>query len=159
VTGAHSWVKALYDGKIRIPGKGLKKMSVAQLRRVFRHEYAHALIHRLAGRKCPVWLHEGLAQIAEGQSMASSLKVLKTIGVPAWKSIKGSFVAVKSSKTVGALYSASHLFTAWLAQKIGGAWKFEDLLKAMGTGKSVDKAFRAELGVDLQALYSEWKQR
>ena len=111
ITGAHSWVKALFDGKIRVPGKGLKKASIAELRRIFRHEYTHALIHRLAGRKCPVWLHEGLAQIAEGQSLQSSRKVLKKAGATSLGSLKGSFVAVKDSRKVGGLYSTSHLFT------------------------------------------------
>lgn len=158
VTGAHSWVKALYDGKIRVPGKGLSKMSEAELKKVFRHEYTHALIHRLAGRKCPVWLHEGLAQIAEGHSKKSSQRVLAKVGLPTWNSLKGSFVAVKDARKVAALYATSHLFTYWLAERAGGMWKFEDLLKALGKGKTAEKAFKDEFGDTLKRLYAEWKQ-
>lgn len=158
VTGAHSWVKALYDGKIRVPGKGLSKMSTAEIKKTFRHEYTHALIHRLAGRKCPVWLHEGLAQIAEGHSLKNSKRVIAKVGRPTWKSLKGSFVAVKDSRKVGALYAASHLFTYWLAQRAGGMWKFEDLLKALGKGKTAEKAFKDEFGDTLKDLYADWQR-
>jgi tetratricopeptide (TPR) repeat protein len=158
ITGAHSWVKALYDGKIRVPGKELKKASVAEIRRIFRHEYTHALIHRIAGRKCPVWLHEGLAQIAEGHSLANSRKTLKKSGRPTLASLKGSFVKVKDSRKVGGLYSTSHLFTVWLAQRAGGTWKFEDVLKSLGAGTSLDKTFNNEFGDDLQTLFNHWKR-
>ncbi len=54
----------MYDGRIKMPIGGLERGS-ERLKRTLRHEYAHAAIVTLSRGKAPVWLNEGLAQVAE----------------------------------------------------------------------------------------------
>ncbi len=67
ITEAPSWSAALNDGKLRIPIGGLTSLPPG-FDRVLRHELTHSCVHSLCGTNCPVWLHEGLAQIMEGKS-------------------------------------------------------------------------------------------
>ena len=63
VTHAPVWAGGMFgklDGKIRVPVQGATGREQA-LRRVLTHEYTHALLYR-PGARCPLWLHEGLAQ-------------------------------------------------------------------------------------------------
>jgi hypothetical protein len=70
VTLAPDWAGAIYDGKVRLPTGNLKRLTPA-FERVLTHELAHALIHLKAGPNCPGWLHEGIAQAAEGKTFRS----------------------------------------------------------------------------------------
>src|SRR5262249_22762010 len=71
VTQAGSEVAGLYDGKIRVPLGGLKKLDpVAE--KVLAHELTHAFVHSKTRGNCPKWLHEGLAQIAEPRELRRS---------------------------------------------------------------------------------------
>jgi len=62
VTGTAAWANGIFDGKIRIPAKGIKQRDLLVDRVVF-HEYTHAVVHYLGQGRAPVWLQEGLAQI------------------------------------------------------------------------------------------------
>ena len=64
VTGSPHWSGGIYDGRIKLPIGGLARGS-ERLARTVRHEYAHAAIVTLSKGKAPVWLNEGLAQVAE----------------------------------------------------------------------------------------------
>lgn len=63
VTRSPAWAGAVYDGKIRVPLGGVKRMNPA-LQAVLHHEYAHVVVRFLARGKAPVWLNEGLAEVA-----------------------------------------------------------------------------------------------
>lgn len=157
VTGAHAWVQALYDGKIRIPG-GLLSRPTAELSRVFRHEYCHALVARVAGSRCPVWLHEGLAQTVDGSSPQTAAAILAKQGIPKAAALKQRFGAVRNEGVVRSLYAASFLFVRWLSDRFGGLLSFEGVLKDLGAGKSIDAAFRGRFGADVATLYGEWSR-
>jgi tetratricopeptide (TPR) repeat protein len=64
VTQTPDWAGAAFDGRIKLPVRGLRADD-AGLLRVARHEYAHAVIVQLSNARCPVWLNEGLAVWAE----------------------------------------------------------------------------------------------
>ncbi|MGE5278039.1 MAG: hypothetical protein ACM3SU_13660, partial [Acidobacteriota bacterium] len=62
------WVGGVFDGKIRIsidPDLGV----TPALEGVLAHELAHALVRKASGDRAPGWLHEGLAQWAEGKRL------------------------------------------------------------------------------------------
>lgn len=63
VTRSPAWAGAVYDGKIRVPLGGIKRMSPS-LQALLHHEYAHVVVRFLARGKAPVWLNEGLAEVA-----------------------------------------------------------------------------------------------
>ncbi|MCP3980380.1 MAG: hypothetical protein GY716_13845 [bacterium] len=66
VTQSPDWVGGLYDGKIRVPLGGLRRLD-PRAERVLTHELTHAVVHSKTRGSCPRWLHEGLAQRAEGK--------------------------------------------------------------------------------------------
>lgn len=58
------WAQGLFDGRIHLP---VERMSgdPASADAVLRHEYMHAVVHRLSGGQAPAWLNEGLALYME----------------------------------------------------------------------------------------------
>lgn len=66
ITRAPAWASAVNDGRLRVPVQGLTRVT-PELARVLRHELAHSFLAQKTGGRCPVWLHEGVAQWIEGQ--------------------------------------------------------------------------------------------
>ena len=90
VTRAPSWSGALNDGKLRIPISGLNSLT-SELARVLKHELAHSFINQLSAGRCPMWLHEGIAQFLEpkflnsdGRQLAQLFKTQHNIPLNAW---------------------------------------------------------------------------
>ncbi len=67
VTRAPRWSGGLYDGKIRLPTKGLTSVT-PDIEGVLVHELTHSFIAALAGNHFPSWLNEGIAQFEEGKT-------------------------------------------------------------------------------------------
>jgi tetratricopeptide (TPR) repeat protein len=59
------WAAGLNDGTIRVPLRGLDRMT-PRLTTVLRHELAHSFIAARTGGNCPTWLQEGISQWLEG---------------------------------------------------------------------------------------------
>jgi tetratricopeptide (TPR) repeat protein len=95
ITRAPRWSGALFDGKIRVPVKGLSAVT-SQLNSILVHELSHSFVNSLAGSSCPTWLNEGLAQLREGKSAVEHRKLLSQLQTQnqliALTSLKGSFV-------------------------------------------------------------------
>ncbi|MBI3785051.1 MAG: hypothetical protein HY270_16800 [Deltaproteobacteria bacterium] len=64
ITHTPDWAGGAYDGRIKLPVRGLSAGDEA-LARVARHEYAHSIVTTLSSGHCPVWLNEGLAVWSE----------------------------------------------------------------------------------------------
>jgi hypothetical protein len=60
VTRSPDWAAGAYDGRIRLAVDGALNER-ATLDRLVVHELVHAMVHSLAPRGVPAWLHEGLA--------------------------------------------------------------------------------------------------
>ncbi len=58
------WAQGLFDGRIHLP---MERVSgdPASTDAALRHEYMHAVVHRLSGGQAPAWLDEGLALYTE----------------------------------------------------------------------------------------------
>lgn len=74
-TGAPAWANAIYyKGEITVPlalSKDANKeldqsIDIDNLYRSIKHEYTHVVISAMSKSKCPGWLDEGIAQLAEG---------------------------------------------------------------------------------------------
>jgi tetratricopeptide (TPR) repeat protein len=65
-TQADAMVAGLYDGKVRVPSGSLRRLDTTA-KAVLTHELAHAFIAGKSAGGAPRWLHEGLAQYAEGK--------------------------------------------------------------------------------------------
>jgi tetratricopeptide (TPR) repeat protein len=78
ITRAPRWSGALFDGKVRVPVKGLSAVT-PQLNNILAHELTHSFVNSLAGNSCPTWFNEGLAQLQEGRSVAEDRRLLSQL--------------------------------------------------------------------------------
>jgi len=148
VTQAPEWVGGLYDGKIRVPLGGLRRLD-PRASAVLSHELTHAFVHSVTRGHCPQWLHEGLAQRAEGRTLSARDRqgVLERLakGDPAgWES-------------PGFSYPIALSLTDWLEAR-GGFHKLMDTLELLGQGNDLDSALEAVYNRTYAELCREWSE-
>ncbi|MBE0504961.1 MAG: tetratricopeptide repeat protein [Desulfuromonadales bacterium] len=132
LTNAPDWSGGLYDGKIRIPVGGLSGMN-ENLRRILYHEYAHVLIRALARDHVPLWLNEGLAQWAAGETTVHFEQRLTTGETPLpFSRFEKSFAGLSASE-VSLAYGQSLSLTNFLIEYFGEAQILE-VLHRLGSG-------------------------
>jgi hypothetical protein len=141
VTGAPEWAGGAYDGKIRMPVGGLDRMN-ENLRRALFHEYAHLLIIAITRGNLPLWLNEGLAQVAEGKEPASRLEYLRRGGekvkLLSFDRLEKSLNGL-SPREAQVAYAQCHDFVSYLIDEYG--WpRMLELLDSLGRGESFDHA-------------------
>jgi tetratricopeptide (TPR) repeat protein len=148
VTGSPHWSGGIYDGRIKMPIGGLARGS-ERLARTVRHEYAHAAIVTLSKGKTPVWLNEGLAQVAEetgDEGRINRLRMAVADGtVMSLTDLEGGFTRFDRDQASLA-YSQAYFAAKWLLDHKGG-YNVRRLLEAMATADSTDAAFRSALGM------------
>lgn len=138
LTNAPDWSGGLYDGKIRIPVGGLTGMN-ENLRRILYHEYAHVLIRALARDHLPLWLNEGLAQWAAGETTAELEHRLAKGEKPLpFIRFEKSFTDLSASE-VSLAYGQSLSLTNFLIVHFGEAQIIE-VLHRLGSGMSFQTA-------------------
>lgn len=154
-------VLGLFDGKIRVP-----ESSVVGAR-VLWHEYAHALVHDLSHGQAPRWLHEGLAQEAEGlgqdarpQGTVRAELVEARTELPPLRRLLG--IADRPGEAVvmpaGQFYAGAHDLVRYLLGLKG--WdRMRRLLGALGEGEPVEAALERLYGWDLRTLEQKWRAR
>jgi len=148
VTGSPHWSGGIYDGRIKMPIGGLARGN-ARLARTVRHEYAHAAIVTLSKGKAPVWLNEGLAQVAEETDDAGRTNRLRmavadgnllTLG-----DLENGFTRFDRDQASLA-YSQAYFAAKYLLDH-KGAYNVRRLLEAMATADDSDAAFKQALGM------------
>ncbi|MBI1745521.1 MAG: tetratricopeptide repeat protein [Acidobacteria bacterium] len=75
ITRSPAWSSAMFDGKIRVPIKGIPAFN-DKLRATLIHELSHAFIAGTIGKRCPTWFNEGIAQNIEGRQAKQYQKAL-----------------------------------------------------------------------------------
>ena len=147
VTGSPHWSGGIYDGRIKLPIGGLARGS-ERLARTVRHEYAHAAIVTLSKGKAPVWLNEGLAQVAEetdDQGRMNRLRMAVADGnLLGLTELEGGFTRFDRDQASLAYSEAFFAAKYLLDQK--GAYNTRRLLEAMAETDGIDAAFRQALG-------------
>jgi tetratricopeptide (TPR) repeat protein len=148
VTGSPHWSGGIYDGRIKMPIGGLARGS-DRLARTVRHEYAHAAIVTLSKGKAPVWLNEGLAQVAEetgDQGRANRLRMALADGsLLTLTDLEGGFTRFDRDQASLA-YSQAYFAAKYLLDQKGG-YNVRRLLEAMATADTIDAAFRQALAM------------
>lgn len=158
VTRSPGWAGALYDGKIRLPVGGLTEKSDL-LARVVRHEYTHAVVHRLAGGRAPTWLNEGLAMLQEGEEYDDLIDRLRAHiraggQVASLRQLEGSFLSMNGAQAQAA-YISSLAATDYLVRR-HGLGTARRILEQLGEGRSLDEALRATLFVSYDDFDRAW---
>jgi tetratricopeptide (TPR) repeat protein len=146
VTLAGREVAGLYDGKIRVPLGGLKRLDAAA-RRVLAHELTHAFVQSKTRGNCPRWLHEGLAQVAEDRTLRSDdeARLAGSVkpGVPAtWPDSAFSYPSALS-------------LTRYLIARRGFDLVVA-LTERLGDGDTLDVALSALYATTYEDLAAEW---
>jgi tetratricopeptide (TPR) repeat protein len=156
VTRAPSWSGALNDGKLRIPISGLNSMT-PELARVLRHELAHSFINQLSAGRCPIWLHEGIAQFLEPKSLGGDghqLAVLfKTQQNIPLNVLEGSFMNFSGSQAYRA-YAESLAAVTYISDSYGMG-DIQSILQRLSDGSSTEAALRTTIHSDYGQLESE----
>ncbi len=158
ITRAPRWSGALFDGKIRIPIKGLSAVT-SQLRDILTHELTHSFVNSISKGNCPVWFNEGLAQLQEGKSAAGYRKALSqfqaqnqlvTLG-----SLKDSFVGLSGGEAELAYLeglSAAEYFVSQL-----GKGAVRSVLELMYQNYSFESALKSISNQSLTDFEKSWR--
>lgn len=158
VTGAPAWSGGLYDGKIRVPVGGLQAMT-PELAGVLYHEYAHVLIAHKGGRRVPVWLNEGLAQVAQALVAPPEPELHPGARFLPFARLESSFSGLSKDEVVQA-YAQSYAFVRFLGVRCG--WEqVSGSLEKIGAGMRLDKAFNSSTGScteTLEVLEALWRE-
>jgi len=121
VTQTPDWAGGAFDGRIKLPVRGLRDNDPA-LARIARHEYTHSLVARLAGNRCPVWLNEGLAVWAEeehdGEREVWANHTIAGQELFTLEQLAGSFTALAPGRAEVA-YAESYLAVRALVEHFG----------------------------------------
>ena len=152
------WVGGVFDGKIRIsmdPDQGV----TPALEGVLTHELAHALIRRASNDRAPGWLHEGLAQWAEGKRLLPrDLREAFTGGrkPSPIAGMDGEFARKSDRASARALYAEALGLVEYVVQHRGpGA--LICMLQDLAEGATVEDAIRRETGLTGPGLLAAWR--
>jgi tetratricopeptide (TPR) repeat protein len=148
ITNSPHWSGAVYDGRIKLPVGGVARGSES-IARTLRHEYAHAAIGTLSRGKAPVWLNEGLAQVAEeveeGGRAGRLRMALAGSGLVPLSHLESGFTQL-GREDASLAYAEAYFAADWLLRKKGG-YNVRRLLEAMATANTIDDAFRQALSL------------
>lgn len=153
-TGSHRWVVGIYDGQIRLPvredGQGIEQLLVKA-----RHEYVHAALDPL-GRRAPSWLHEGLAQLAEGKRELTARAAVRRGPAVPFDQLQRSFAGEQNAGTARRLYDTSLAFVSWLStgERTGA---FRAMMHGLFEGDSLRAAVETAYDDTLESLYDEFQ--
>jgi tetratricopeptide (TPR) repeat protein len=156
ITRAASWSGAMFDGKIRVPTKGLTSVTPA-LRAILIHELTHAFIAALP-QDCPAWFNEGVAQLQEGESAAPLRRMLEQLRqtgrlIPL-RSLPQSFTRLTEAEADIA-YAEALSATEYLVKQHGKA-SLRSILELMAQNNNFENAFTTTLRKSLTEFESAW---
>jgi hypothetical protein len=124
------------------------------LRRAILHEFTHAAVHQVTGDAAPRWLDEGLAVTMEGGAGTVPQHAVRL----RLDQLSGYFESpdadLKSSQA-HLCYSQAGEFVTSLIHGYG-LGRLKALLREIGRGKPLDKAFRDGYGIPLRDAERGW---
>jgi tetratricopeptide (TPR) repeat protein len=154
ITSWPKWAGGIYDGKIRIPVKGLSAgHGAASLDPILRHELTHAFLQSMVGRRLPLWFEEGLAEYFERKTWEKE-------GTDSPRRRHRSFSSLQEinrglrgkEDSVAAAYDAAAEAVYALIREQGFP-AIPALLEKVSAGASFPAALEEETGLSLEELY------
>ena len=158
-TDSPGWAGAIFDGKIRIPTKGVSG-STAILKKMIVHEYTHVLVFDLAGQGCPAWLNEGLAQYMEGAPVDPADRLVIDYMSQNGKDLplgrlSDGFTGMPADSAYTA-YMMSLSATNFLIMKYGES-SAKAILALIKSGKTIDQAIQTTLLLSFDDFVDRWE--
>ena len=156
VTQAPSWSGAINDGKLRIPVSGIGSMT-PELAHVLKHELAHSFVTQISGGRCPMWLHEGIAQFLEPRNLSGQGRQLSQL-FQAQKEIplnvlEGSFMNFSGPQAYVA-YAESLAAVSYINDSYGMS-DVQRILQRLAEGNSTEAALRVTIRVDYGQMQTD----
>lgn len=159
ITQAPDWSGGIFDGKIRLPTRGLTGVS-SKLRSTLMHELTHSFIASLPGRGSPTWFLEGIAQLEEGKSAASHRTRLAELQqgnrLAPLKNLRGSFLGL-SSDAAGMAYVESLSAVEYMSSRFGRP-AIRNLLDLMAQNYNFENSFRTVLLETVSDFEAAWQR-
>jgi hypothetical protein len=156
VTQAPAWSGAVNDGKLRIPVQGIDFIS-SDLARVLKHELAHSFINQASAGRCPQWLNEGIAQVAENRSLDARGYILaqtyKSEAQIPLAALERSFMGFSGGRASLA-YDESLAATVYIRDTYGMS-DLRRLLEHLAQGGSMEEAMREVLRLDYKRFEAD----
>jgi tetratricopeptide (TPR) repeat protein len=162
VTRSPHWAGGIYDGKIRLPLSGMRQMT-APLEGLLYHEYTHVLVHFMADGQAPVWLNEGLAELAERRIYSAPMPHFRDAVASSqpidWDTLAKPFSSL-DTKLVPMAYEQSYSMVHFMVDRFG--WhNMSELLRRLGDRQLWPEAVAetyTEYGLDWEGLINEWRR-
>jgi tetratricopeptide (TPR) repeat protein len=158
ITKAATWSGAMFDGKIRVPTKGLNTVT-ADLKSTLKHELTHAFIAPLP-QDCPAWFNEGIAQIQEGQSGVSVKKMLAGLRqsdrlIPL-KNLDNTFAGL--SDTAAEIAYAEGLSATDFLIAQSGKGSIRNILELLAQNYNFENAFKTVVNKSVTEFEQAWQR-
>lgn len=137
------WALGFYDGRLRVSGG---ELALESLRVLVAHELAHAFLHHLYGHMIPTWVHEGFAQVQEGERARYPEELQLEQGIRSgalWIPLKWldrRFSQPSGREDVGRAYVEARLVIEELVARHGMS-RFKSFLAALAKGTPVETAY------------------
>ncbi len=160
ITQSPSWTGGVYDGRIKLPVRGIAPDSPL-LDRTLRHEFAHVVISQLSRNRLPVWINEGAAIWAEenrdGEREEWAQHVIAGRQLLHLDELDRPFTSLPAAQ-VPVAYAQSYLAVRAILDGYGSR-RLRELLVAIGEGQEIETAFDAVLNTQLATFEAQLVQR
>ncbi len=144
VTELPQWVGGVFDGKIRVPVKGLNTLT-SKAKRMLLHELAHAFVYSKTKGNCAKWLHEGIAQYIEGKAVPIHFITRSRLEQTTLSSLEEDF-DYRTSLSVVSYLEQTYSFHCIL-----------QILDELGQGGELREAIEISTGLPSDDFMREWK--
>ncbi len=153
-----AWAQGLFDGRIHLPVERVSG-DPASADAALRHEYMHAVVHRLSGGQAPAWLNEGLALYMErGPDAAGAwereARLIRAGEQPPLAALHRSFLELPAGEAALA-YAESYGATRALMQRQGVA-RVRRLLESLTVTPDFSDAFERQFHERYSDFDSSW---
>ena len=150
--GGPDWSAGLFDGKIRVPVRGLQRLD-EKIKTTLHHELAHAFIHARAGKNAPRWIHEGIAEYVEGVRTQDNGELLGRV-LREGQSFETCLPTARCDPRM--FYPAASSMIDYVIQQ-RGMGGIRDILTLLGEGEDVDSTLDRIVGRDVRGLIRDWE--
>ncbi len=159
-TGSPAWADGLFDpvlGRIQVPTQGALT-DVNWLKRVLRHEFAHAVLHDLQGAgstAVPTWLNEGLAMQLSGDHWAEihAATVRDTTVIPL-TALEGAWGGL-SHDAAAVAYLEANSAVHYLINRYG-LHGVNQLLAHLKSRQTLAVAMQSQFSLSYEQFQSRW---